>query len=134
MTFWSVPPLPGTTSSVNAGEEFCLLQFGTAAMLICLRLGALPCNLTVPLTDPALSVSTCLPDGLIVPAANIGDVLSRLFPPQLLAIAIDYGGNNNFALYASLMREQRVVRIYLIYNSWRLDISSHRHRHSCLLG
>src|SRR5487761_1709798 len=88
MTFWSVPPLPGTTSSVNAGKECCLLQFGTAAMLICLLLGGLPCSLTVPLTDPAVSVSTGLPDGLIVPVADIGDVLSCLFPPQLVAIAI----------------------------------------------
>lgn len=77
--------MPGTTSSVSVGDECCLLQFGTAAMLISRLLGGLPSSLTVPLTDPAVSASTGLPDGLIVRVPNVSDV-SCLFPPQLAAV------------------------------------------------
>jgi hypothetical protein len=57
-TFCSVPLSPKSTSSVLAGEECILAQFGTAAMLMTFILRGTPSNLTTPVTEPVVAAST----------------------------------------------------------------------------
>src|SRR5579862_5051896 len=84
MTFWSVPPSPGTTSWVIAGVVCSLAQTGSAAMLMTFILGGVPSSLIVPVTEPAVLGSTAVPPPAAgAPAAGCSLVVLEL-PPQLI--------------------------------------------------
>src|ERR1700747_2608766 len=74
ITFWSSPFAPAITSCVTAGDECCLAQLGSAAMLMSFGFGTLPSTRTMPFSAAA-------PELLVAggePALTSEDVLSPM--------------------------------------------------------